>query len=219
MSPATSFKNKKVLITLGPTREYLDSVRFLSNGSSGKMGLALAQEFLRAGARVTLIAGPGVEGTALRAKRIPVVSALQMFAAVQKEFKACDYFISAAAVSDFRAEKISAEKIKRKTAMQLRLIPNPDILAEVAQHKKNQICVGFALEDAKNSKEKNIRTALEKLRKKNCDWIILNSTTSMESEKIDAVLISSDGSIKNLGRIRKAECAKKICQAIQPKNF
>lgn len=174
------------------------------------MGLALAAEFRRRGARVTLVSGPGVEvpsGLSV----VPVVSAREMLAAVKKRFSKCDVFVSVAAVSDYRPATAWRGKMERqKSIWTLQLVPNPDILAETARRKKKQFCVGFSLENSAG----NIDRASLKMRRKNCDMMVLNSIPSMGSGRIDAKLLLADGSVKRLGKISKDICATKICQTI-----
>lgn len=203
------FKNKNVLITLGPTREYLDSVRFLSNASSGKMGLAIAQKMQDHGAKVFLVCGPGVD-CPKQLRSAPVVSALDMKKEVLQRFPQTDIFISVAAVSDFRPKRLTKEKIKRAGPLRIELIPNPDILLSAAKLKKNQLCVGFALEDSIDLQE-----AKRKMREKHCDLMVLNSKDSMETDHINAVILFSNGTSWTLGKVSKTHCAEKLCQAIQ----
>jgi phosphopantothenoylcysteine decarboxylase/phosphopantothenate--cysteine ligase len=203
-----SLKNKKILITLGPTREYLDPVRFLSNTSSGQMGLALARQLKKLKAKPFLICGPGVDCH----KEFPcvsVISAKDMLAEVLKRFKKCSIFISVAAVSDYCPKKVSRKKIKIDYPT-LELKPNPDILYQVGKKKTKQISVGFSLEDTLNLKE-----AQKKMIQKNCDLMLLNTTATMGANYIQSVLLWKNHSPWFLGRLTKKECAKKICQAIQ----
>ncbi len=166
-------KDKHIVITAGPTREAIDPVRYLSNKSSGKMGFALAQAAIAMGAKVTLISGPVSLATPTSAKRIDVVSAKEMYDAVITQTSACDIFISAAAVSDYRVE-MALQKIKKSAqdSMTLQLIQNPDILATVAKLKKRPFCVGFAAET--ENIENNAR---RKLNEKELDLIAVNDVS------------------------------------------
>ena len=160
---------KKVLITLGGTREAIDPVRFISNHSSGKMGMALAHACIQAGAKTTLIVGSISIELEKRAEIIQVISAEEMYQAVMKQIDNQDLFISCAAVADFRPKKVSKNKIKKDNqSMTNELIRNRDILASVCQLKKKPICIGFAAET-----ENHIINATSKLIKKQCDAIIL----------------------------------------------
>ena len=153
---------KKVLITLGGTREAIDPVRFISNHSSGKMGMALAHACIQAGAKTTLIVGSISIELEKRAEIIQVISAEEMYQAVMKQIDNQDLFISCAAVADFRPKKVSKNKIKKDNqSMKIELIENRDILASVCQLKKKPICIGFAAET-----ENHIINANNKLIKK-----------------------------------------------------
>ena len=167
---------KKVLITLGGTREAIDPVRFISNHSSGKMGMALAHACIQAGAKTTLIVGSISIELEKRAEIIQVISAKEMYQAVMKQIDNQDLFISCAAVADFRPKKVSKNKIKKDNqSMTIELIENRDILASVCQLKKKPICIGFAAET-----ENHIINANSKLIKKQCDAIILNDISQTE---------------------------------------
>ncbi len=209
-----SWRGLRVLITSGPTREFLDPVRFLSNSSSGKMGWALASEARRLGAKVTVISGPvstlPPKGVAVRW----VETALEMRRQVLKTAENADLIISAAAVTDWRAKVFSAEKIKKKTgAVELSLIPNPDIIGEVGEIKKRKeakalkfpALIGFALEtkDPESS-------ALKKMRGKNLDMIVANSPASLSSENIRATLLLKNGVKRKLTLLPKRLCARAI---------
>lgn len=165
---------KKVLITAGPTYERLDPVRFIGNYSSGKMGFALAEVCAERGAEVTLVAGPvalGISNPAIR--RIDVESAEEMYQAAREAFPDSDAAILCAAVADYRPEQVAERKIKReeKGEMTLRLVPNQDIAASLgAMKREGQILVGFALET-----DDEVSHAESKLRRKNFDFIVLNS--------------------------------------------
>ena len=170
-----SMKGKKVLITAGPTYEKIDPVRFIGNYSSGKMGFALANECARRGAQVELVCGP--VSVLMQTKfpnihRIDVESAQEMFVACKELYPSMDSAILCAAVADFAPEMTAEQKIKRTgDDMIIRLKPNPDIAASLGQMKKQgQTLVGFALET--NDEESN---AQAKLKKKNFDFIVLNS--------------------------------------------
>ena len=194
----SSLKAKKILITAGPTYEKIDPVRFIGNYSSGKMGFALADECARRGAEVTLIAGPvNTQLSPLTShiiQRIDVESCLQMHDAAIKAFPDADAAILCAAVADFRPAEVAKEKIKRVGEnLDIHLVPNPDIAAELGKMKKEgQLLVGFALET--NDEQQN---AEKKLQKKNLDFIVLNSLrnegTCFRSDENQIAIISSDG--------------------------
>lgn len=174
-SQQESLKGKKVLITAGPTYEKIDPVRFIGNYSSGKMGFALANECANRGAQVELVCGPVSSSMQVQhpnIHRIDVESAEEMFEACKELYPSMDSAILCAAVADYAPEMVADQKIKRTgDDMVIRLKPNPDIAASLGQMKKgSQTLVGFALET--NDEESN---AQAKLKKKNFDFIVLNS--------------------------------------------
>jgi len=191
-SPLTK---KRILITAGPTYEKIDPVRFIGNYSSGKMGFALAEECARRGAEVVLVAGPvNLQLSTFNIQRIDVESCQQMHDAAVEAFKQCDAAILCAAVADFRPAEVAKEKIKRVgESMDIHLVPNPDIAAELGGMKQaGQVLVGFALET--NDEQQN---AEKKLAKKNLDFIVLNSLrnegTCFRSDENQISIISSAG--------------------------
>lgn len=165
-------KNKKVVITAGPTHEAIDPVRFIGNNSSGKMGFELAERAADLGAEVILISGP----TNLSIKHVnikleQVVTADQMFESSKKHYVDASIFIASAAVADFKPDNNATQKIKKGTGFdQINLLPTPDILAYLGKIKKDQFLVGFALET-----ENELENAKGKLESKNLDAIVLNS--------------------------------------------
>ena len=161
---------KKVLITSGPTHEAIDPVRFISNHSSGKMGTALADAFKAYGAEVTFITGPS-EHLPEQVKIIPVSSANEMLKQATLYHNSNDIVVFAAAVSDYKPNKIIHHKIKKDgDTLSLKLVKNPDIAEQLGQQKKHQIHIGFALET-----HEEVENAISKLNKKNFDLIVLNS--------------------------------------------
>lgn len=172
---AESFETKllsgsRLLVTAGPTREAIDPVRFISNRSSGRMGAAVARAAVEAGADVAVIAGPVSLSLPGGVKLTRVTSALEMRAAVMRHIAGVDIFISAAAVADYRLQSVPEQKIKRQNArLELRLIKNPDILAEVAALKDAPFTVGFAAET-----EALKVNAMAKLGRKKLDMIAAN---------------------------------------------
>lgn len=167
-------KKKKILITAGPTYEKIDPVRFIGNYSSGKMGFALAESCAAQGAEVILIAGPvALQTYHPQIRRIDVESADEMYKAAMTAFPSVDAAILCAAVADYKPQIQHSEKIKREQGgeMTLQLIPNPDIAASLGGIKKSgQLLVGFALET-----NNEVQHAQEKLKRKNLDFIVLNS--------------------------------------------
>jgi phosphopantothenoylcysteine decarboxylase/phosphopantothenate--cysteine ligase len=174
-NPKKDFLGKKVLITLGPTQEALDPVRFLSNHSSGKMGYALAKAFESQGAAVTLVAGPvSLKLDESRFEVHRVTTAAEMFEAAKSLHEQMDVVVFAAAVADFRPENAAVQKIKKAgEELTLRLVPNVDLAFELGKTKSTkQIHVGFALET-----EQEEANAKAKLERKNFDLVVLNSAT------------------------------------------
>jgi len=166
---------KVVTITAGPTREAVDPVRYISNHSSGKMGFALAEAALQAGAYVNLIAGPVQIAAPQGVNLLPVQSAEQMLAASLSVIEQTDIFIAAAAVADFRPANAADQKMKKQAGqneMVLHLVQNPDIVATIAQHKQRPFTVGFAAE----TQDVEIYAA-DKLVRKNLDMIIANDVS------------------------------------------
>lgn len=203
-------KNKKVLITAGPTREAIDPVRFLSNYSSGKMGYALARAASYRGAEVTLISGPTELEAPLGVRVKNVETAAEMKNEVFKEFDNTDITIMAAAVADYRPKKVSEEKIKKSEAdFDFKLERTTDILFELGKRKKGrQLLIGFAAET-----ENLMDNAQEKLRKKQADYIIANDISNKDiafgSDKNKVTIISEERS-SQLPLAKKEKLAHKI---------
>lgn len=161
---------RHVVITAGPTREALDPVRYISNHSSGKMGFAIAEACIEAGARVTLVAGPVHLPTPARVQRVDVVSADDMLAAAQAAAAGADVFIATAAVADYRPATVAEQKIKKSAdVIALELVKNPDIVASIAGRPDRPFVLGFAAET-----EKVLEHAREKLARKKLDMIACN---------------------------------------------
>lgn len=201
-------RNKKILITAGPTYESIDPVRFIGNHSSGKMGFELAQAATKQGAEVILISGPShLKKPDAGIKLIQVQTAQEMYDAAQQYFDKVDAVIASAAVSDYRPKKVANQKIKKATEnLQLDLERTPDILKSLGEQKKNQILIGFALE-TENEQE----NAIGKLQKKNLDFIVLNSLkdkgAGFKSETNKICIIFKNGSKKDFPLKSKNEVA------------
>ena len=213
-----TLSGKKVLITVGGTVEAIDPVRFLSNHSSGKMGMALAYASIQAGAETTLVIGSISVDVEKRAKTIFVTSANEMHEAVMKNIHNQDLFISCAAVADFRPTEIHPNKIKKDSNKKtIELIANKDILGDVCQLKDKPICIGFAAET-----ENYIKNANKKLKNKNCDAIILNDVSNSEigikSNDNEVYFITKNGSEK-INQNSKQIVAEKIIKKITKKFF
>src|SRR5204862_1170621 len=187
----------------GPTEEPVDSVRVLTNTSSGKMGYAVARAAREAGAEVTLISGPVSLPTPAGVSRVDVRTARQMFEAVKKDARSADVFISVAAVADYRVKKPSAQKIKKANGhLSLELEENPDILAWVAALPKPPFCVGFAAES-----EKLAQNAAAKRAKKKLPLIAANLAQEALGAEQSSIVLFDDGGEHPLGRGPKIELA------------
>ena len=207
-------QNKKVLITAGPTREALDPVRFISNHSSGKMGYAIANEFLQQGAEVVLISGPVcLQLEHPRLTVIHVASALEMYMACCQHFETVDIAVFCAAVADYRPQVIASEKIKKQEdTFIVKMVKNIDIAAEFGKIKTpDQLSVGFALET-----NNELQHAMDKLNRKNFDMIVLNSMRDtnagfgFDTNKID--IIKRNGTRRSLPLQLKTRVAEEIVQ-------
>ena len=209
---------KRVLITVGGTVEAIDPVRFLSNHSSGKMGMALAYASIQAGAETTLVIGSISVDVEKRAKTIFVTSANEMHEAVMANIHNQDLFISCAAVADYRPTKVSPNKIKKTSNQKtIELVANKDILSDVCQLKNKPICIGFAAET-----ENYLNNANQKLKNKNCDAIILNDVSNSEiglkSDDNEVYFITRNGSEK-INKNSKQIIAEKIVKKITEEFF
>jgi len=197
---------KTFLVTAGPTHEYLDPVRFISNASSGKMGYALAEVAERRGAEVILISGPTNIAPPEGVKTIFVKSALDMEKEVLKHFPRCDVVIASAAISDYRPEKREKEKIKSKIGKEsINLIRNPDILGQLGNQKGAKFLIGFALETRDLE-----RDAREKLKRKNLDMIIANAPEVMSRDEATVKIFTRSGKKIFLRKMRKEKIAERI---------
>ena len=195
------------LITAGPSREPLDPVRYISNRSSGKMGYALARAALRRGATVALVSGPTALEPPSGARLIEVNTAAEMREAVLKEYPHSSAVIMAAAVADYHAVAPSGQKIKRGVGdLELRLIPNPDILKELGQNKDGKWLVGFAAET-----ENLTANAQKKLREKNLDIVIANNVaeegSGFDGDTNVGTIIDRTGAVRSLPLMSKDDLA------------
>lgn len=200
----------RFLITAGPTREFLDPIRFISNRSSGKMGYALARAARRLSAHVTLVSGPVTLNVPVGVDFVPVVTAQEMADAVLSRFDEVDVVIMTAAVCDFRPRRVAARKIKKTGfAGVLELAPTVDILAALGKRKHGQLLVGFAAET--DALEANAR---EKLRRKNLDLIVANDARAMEADTNQVTLLYRDGRVERLPELPKTKVAQKILRRV-----
>lgn len=207
----------RCLITAGPTREHLDPVRYLSNGSSGKMGYALAAAAAARGWAVDLVSGLVALAAPAGVCVHRIVSAAEMFAACEPRFDACDVFIAVAAVADYRPREISPHKQKKHAAaLTLELVPTVDILKTLAARKRpGQIIVGFAAET--NDVEAYAR---RKLVEKRLDWIVANDVgvagIGMNADDNTVLLLGAAGGRASFGPAPKAAVAEFILAHVAP---
>jgi phosphopantothenoylcysteine decarboxylase/phosphopantothenate--cysteine ligase len=200
----------RVLVTAGPTREYLDEVRYLSNASSGKMGFACAAAAAKAGHVVTLVTGPVSLPDPKGVRTVRVVSAEEMYRAVMKAYPKAEAAIATAAVGDYRPASRFEGKLKKKAGpLTLKLVRTRDILQEMGDRKGGRILVGFALEvqDA-------VRHALLKYEKKNLDYIVLNTPRTFAADTMDCQVYKGGGVVKRFKGAAKNEVARWIISAI-----
>lgn len=208
-----TLQGRRLLISAGPTLEDIDPVRFVGNRSSGKMGFAIAQAAQAMGAQVTLVAGPVALPTPIGVQRVDVRSALQMRDAVLQHLAGQDVFIAAAAVADYRPREVAAQKIKKcADTLELQLVRNPDIVAEVAARQDRPLVVGFAAET--NDVEVH---ACDKLARKNLDMIAANDVSvagqGFESER-NALNIFWRGGELRIASAPKTEVARQLLMCI-----
>lgn len=202
----------KILVTAGPTYEPIDPVRFIGNHSSGKMGIAIADEFARLGHQVTLVKGatPLNAGNA-GVTQVQATTAAEMFAACKQYFKQADVIVFAAAVADYTPKHPSATKIKKKEdEFSIELVKTTDIALELGKQRTDkQVVVGFALET--NNEEVHAR---EKLAKKNLDFIVLNSMrdegAGFKTDTNKITIIDRQGNVVKFDLKDKTEVAKDI---------
>jgi phosphopantothenoylcysteine decarboxylase/phosphopantothenate--cysteine ligase len=194
----------RILITAGPTREYLDDVRFLSNASSGKMGYALAEAAVVAGHDVVLVSGPVSLAPPRGCEFVPVETTGEMFDACVERFPNCDGVIGAAAVCDYRPRERQTGKLSKTGGpIVVEFVENPDILAELGRRKQHRWVVGFALE-SQHPRE----NALRKLRAKECDAIVLNHPAAIGAETNCVELIDKGGQTVASWEADKSEIAR-----------
>ena len=205
-------KGQKVVITAGGTIEEIDPVRYISNYSSGKMGLALAKSAQSMGAEVVFITTKDFD---VPFKKILVKSAQDMQNAINEEFDTANYIIMAAAVADYRVKEYSEQKIKKgdNDSITLELIKNPDILAELCKNKTSQTIVGFCAES-----ENLMENAKAKIEKKGCDYLVANDISRKDigfnSEENEVTVLSQNGAIKKISKAPKSVIARKILECI-----
>ncbi len=205
----------RVLVTAGPTREAIDPIRFVSNRSSGKMGLELAEKARARGARVTLLLGGGAAVSPTRGltvRRFETAADLQVL--LDSEFANCDVLVMAAAVADFIPERLGRRIHRSEGPRSVSLAPGADLLASIAPKKGRRLVVAFAAESGDGQEER----ARQKMSSKGADWIVWNDVSKpgigFESDENEVVLLSSSGKRIEVDRRSKAEVAEKIWDAV-----
>ncbi len=200
-----------ILITSGPTREYLDPVRYLTNASSGRMGAALALAAVEKGHQVTVVSGPVSISYPPQVQLVPVVTTEEMLRACQEVFPQCDGLIGAAAPCDYRTRRVSPGKIQKTgQPLLLELIETPDVVATLGRQKKHQWMVGFALE----TDDQRFR-ALTKMEQKSCDLMVLNGPEAMQAETNSVEVLDRSGHTVARLQGTKLQVARGLLQIIQ----
>ena len=216
---AKSLVGERVLVTAGGTAEAIDSVRTISNRSSGKMGFAIAAEAARRGAEVVLVAGIATQPTPYGVRRIDVESALAMRDAVLAEFERASIVIKAAAVADFRPAKASNRKLKKEDLpasgkLSLELVQNPDILQEICQKKGDRIVVGFAAES-----HDVVAAAQRKLARKGCDLIVANDISRRDAgfdvDQNAVIFVWPNQQVEELPLLDKSSVAAQLLDRVE----
>jgi phosphopantothenoylcysteine decarboxylase/phosphopantothenate--cysteine ligase len=201
----------RILITSGPTRQYLDPVRYLTNASSGRMGAALAEAAVEAGHRVVVVSGPVEVAYPPGVEVIEVLSTQEMLDACQKVFPGCDGLIAAAAPCDYQPAIVSPQKIRKSGApVRLELVETPDIVASLAGRKGPRWIVAFALE----TEDRRAR-AMQKLTRKNCDLIVVNGPKSLHSSDASVEILDRSGRLLEALSADKRRVAEGILRVIQ----
>jgi phosphopantothenoylcysteine decarboxylase/phosphopantothenate--cysteine ligase len=202
----------RILITSGPTRQYLDPVRYLTNASSGRMGQALAQAALELGHEVVILSGPVQLEYPAQAELVRVVSTEELLEAGQALFPGCDGLIAAAAPCDYRPLRVQTQKIaKSGQPLELRLVETPDVAATLGAAKQpHQWTVGFALE----TEDQHFR-ALAKLERKSCDLIVLNGPQAMDATDNSVEVLDRSGSVVAALSGCKRDVARGLLRVIQ----
>jgi phosphopantothenoylcysteine decarboxylase/phosphopantothenate--cysteine ligase len=201
----------RILVTAGPTREFFDSVRFISNPSSGRMGYAIAVEAAKRGHEVVLISGPVALPPPSDVRVIRVVSAEDMLQACLGEFDECHVVVMTAAVCDYRpAEQIQKKLKKQNRARTIQLLPTEDILARMGAMKGSRVVIGFAMEDHDAHKH-----AEAKLKRKQCDAIVLNGISNVGSDDAEVQILRKDGGWESPRAGTKREIASIVADLME----
>jgi len=198
----------RILITAGPTREYFDTVRFISNPSTGKMGYAIAESAARRGHGVVLVSGPVALPDPIRVDVLHVQSAEQMCTAATNAFERCDAAIMTAAVCDYRPTRRLDHKLKKKNRLRpIQLQPTTDICARLGRIKGDRVVIGFAMEDHQEHAH-----AEAKLRRKRCDAIVLNGLENVGADTATIEILRENGGWSPPIRGSKSKIAERIIQ-------
>ncbi|MFH1857734.1 MAG: phosphopantothenoylcysteine decarboxylase [Candidatus Omnitrophota bacterium] len=208
-------RKRHILVTLGPTWEFIDPIRFITNRATGTLGYQIAQEGLRRGHRLTCVAGPTTLTPLSGVRWIPVVSAEEMYRAVAAVFPKADALVMTAAVSDYRAAKRFPAKLKRRSRqIFLPLVQNRDVLKEMSQRRRHQVLVGFALET-----ERVERQALKKLREKELDLLVANVLNYRHDPfgagPVSGYFLWKDGRCQKVARVSKKRLSRILFDAIE----
>jgi phosphopantothenoylcysteine decarboxylase/phosphopantothenate--cysteine ligase len=211
-------RKERIMVTAGPTTEYIDPVRCITNRSSGKMGYAIAKMARRRGAEVMIVNGPvSIPVPRDDIMTVPVVTAVEMRDAVMRYYKDCTVIIKAAAVADFKCASENCQKIKKRgdvSHVMLELEKNPDIIGELCRVKGDRIVVGFAAET-----ENIIEHAVDKLKRKDLDLIVANNVAQQGigfgSEENEVTIIDRSGATKQVPRMSKDEIANIILDSVK----
>lgn len=211
----------RILVTAGPTREYIDAVRFITNASSGKMGCAAAVAAARAGHDVTLLCGPVCDelvasATHAKCKLVPFVSVADLKRALEERFDACDALVMAAAVGDFRPRKPFPSKLRRSDGpIVVSLFPTEDLLAGLAKRKRpGQVIVAFAVEVGTHQQVE--AKARREMKQKNADYVVVNRPEAMAAEESEACILSPTSSVLSWAKRRKEDLAEEIVKLLVP---
>ncbi len=203
----------RVIVTAGPTREYIDTVRFITNASSGQMGYACADQAVRAGHQVSLITGPVAIAPPTGCEVVSIVSVEELQAELDRRFDACDALVMTAAVGDFTVQPRLAGKIPRAAGpVTITLVPTPDVLGYLGRRRRNdQVLVGFAVEDAND-----IEKAYRELSAKNCDYLVLNGPAAMGAKESEACILGREGLVLDWARRSKTALAREVVGLLGP---
>lgn len=206
----TPLQGKHVLISAGPTRVYIDPIRYISNTSSGQMGLSLALAAEKMGATVTLVIGPNKLSIPTTITTRPVETPEEMLFEMEREFPTADYVFMSAAVSDYKPKERLAKKLKKGAdVFSLELVRSVDILQTLGQSKTHQCLIGFAAED-----ENHLENAKDKLVRKNLDFILLNDLAHFDKKENQLTLVGKTGVVTTFDKQEKTTVAEEILATI-----